>query len=304
MDHIDFAVFFVSFSIYLTGFGISFSLKNSRLKDTAKEFRFVAASILFILLLDLIDYYVDLLIGLEYPKWYFKTYSYLYFSAIILLAWRTPALAAAFLSVKVPQKTKKFFNMVCLVFLVFSLMLTGYNFESSFFEYAKIFPSLFLLLLSLSGSAVYTAIQLLKTKKERSNRLLFAFVLFFSVLATLEDTVISLFDNLKCYPYGAIMLGVFFLWLFIRERKSEPGRIARTMEKRLEELKKSYNLTDREMDVIGLLVDGEDKFSIGEQLFISANTVKSHISSIYRKLEISSRFELYALLNSEKTGAN
>ena len=50
-------------------------------------------------------------------------------------------------------------------------------------------------------------------------------------------------------------------------------------------------LTDRERAVLRLF-DGElSQRQIGENLFVSINTVKSHVKSIYRKLGVSSREE-------------
>jgi DNA-binding NarL/FixJ family response regulator len=51
------------------------------------------------------------------------------------------------------------------------------------------------------------------------------------------------------------------------------------------------NLTDRERQVLDLLIRGASYVQIGEGLGISTNTVQSHIKSIYRKLEVSTKSE-------------
>lgn len=48
-------------------------------------------------------------------------------------------------------------------------------------------------------------------------------------------------------------------------------------------------LTDRELDVLREISNGRSNKEIGEVLFISLATVKSHVLNIYRKLEVSSR---------------
>lgn len=48
-------------------------------------------------------------------------------------------------------------------------------------------------------------------------------------------------------------------------------------------------LTDRERDVLGLLVRGFSNSDIGKQLGISPHTVKNHLRSIYGKLKVSTR---------------
>ncbi len=50
-------------------------------------------------------------------------------------------------------------------------------------------------------------------------------------------------------------------------------------------------LSDRETEVLAKLCDGENYRSIAEALFISSNTVKAHIKSIYEKLHVHTRAE-------------
>jgi DNA-binding NarL/FixJ family response regulator len=48
-------------------------------------------------------------------------------------------------------------------------------------------------------------------------------------------------------------------------------------------------LTNREQEVLELLVDGLSNKAIAEKLFVSPNTVKRHLKSIYEKLDVSTR---------------
>jgi len=48
-------------------------------------------------------------------------------------------------------------------------------------------------------------------------------------------------------------------------------------------------LTTREREVLRLLVAGCTNREIGERLFLSPDTVKTHLGSIYRKLEVDGR---------------
>ena len=48
-------------------------------------------------------------------------------------------------------------------------------------------------------------------------------------------------------------------------------------------------LSDRETDVLRLMCDGGNYRHISEKLFISGETVRSHIKNIYRKLHVNSR---------------
>jgi DNA-binding NarL/FixJ family response regulator len=51
----------------------------------------------------------------------------------------------------------------------------------------------------------------------------------------------------------------------------------------------SYNLSDREKEVLTLLVDGLEYKEIGMKMNVSPNTVRNHISNIYKKLHVTSK---------------
>ncbi len=56
-----------------------------------------------------------------------------------------------------------------------------------------------------------------------------------------------------------------------------------------------HDLTDRELEVLVLLVKGLNNSEIAEKLFVSPSTIKSHVSNILSKFEVSSRTEAVAL---------
>lgn len=57
------------------------------------------------------------------------------------------------------------------------------------------------------------------------------------------------------------------------------------------------NLTPRENEVLSLLLEGKTRKEIGKLLFVSENTVKKQITSIYQKLDVKTRNELFARFN-------
>ncbi len=61
---------------------------------------------------------------------------------------------------------------------------------------------------------------------------------------------------------------------------------------------KEYLLTPRELEVLKPLVQGDDAQDIAGRLYISPNTVKSHIQNIYNKLGVHSRKELLRVVES------
>ena len=63
------------------------------------------------------------------------------------------------------------------------------------------------------------------------------------------------------------------------------------MSSRVNETEEQHttNLTEREQEVLKLLVNGSSYSQIADQLFISINTVKKHIGNIYTKLHVTSK---------------
>ena len=60
---------------------------------------------------------------------------------------------------------------------------------------------------------------------------------------------------------------------------------------------KLFNLTDRQIEIIELIRIGKSNKEIGNFLFISENTVKYHLKTIYDILNIENRREFYKLIN-------
>jgi len=59
--------------------------------------------------------------------------------------------------------------------------------------------------------------------------------------------------------------------------------------------KPGHDLTEREREVLALMVKGMSNPEIAKQLFVTASTVKFHVSSILGKLGVGSRTEAVAL---------
>jgi len=56
----------------------------------------------------------------------------------------------------------------------------------------------------------------------------------------------------------------------------------------------SYNLTNRELDIVRSLVDGNSYKMIAAQFSLSPNTVRNHLRNIYEKLQVHSKSEVVA----------
>lgn len=81
-----------------------------------------------------------------------------------------------------------------------------------------------------------------------------------------------------------------YLYYFISRRYfltyEMAGRVTKTKVKKL-------GISDREAEIVSLLVEGLSNQEIAKKLFISPNTVKTHIKNIYAKLEVNNRLQLF-----------
>jgi DNA-binding NarL/FixJ family response regulator len=61
-----------------------------------------------------------------------------------------------------------------------------------------------------------------------------------------------------------------------------------------------YSLSEREKEILSLLVEGLSKKQIAEKIFLSHHTVDSHLRNIYAKLEVHSRSSAISKAIKEK----
>ncbi|HSD69971.1 MAG TPA: response regulator transcription factor [Woeseiaceae bacterium] len=88
--------------------------------------------------------------------------------------------------------------------------------------------------------------------------------------------------------YVVILCGLFTglgAWIGHRLTRQAPQRPFQINTRALNYL----GISDREREVLALLGAGHSNREIADRLFISTNTVKTHVSNLYQKLEVSRR---------------
>ncbi len=98
---------------------------------------------------------------------------------------------------------------------------------------------------------------------------------------------------------AVISIVFFFLGLYFRKKWKTSGEATSNQGVNYSELKK-LGISDREHEVLQELVKGFSNKEIGEKLFVSESTVKSHVSSIYSKLEVKRRPQ--AIIKAQELG--
>lgn len=81
---------------------------------------------------------------------------------------------------------------------------------------------------------------------------------------------------------------------------TQQNQLKDELEFSFKKIKHSNNLTKREREIIELVLDKGSNSAIANHLNISENTVKSHLTRIYKKLGVQNRNEIIDLFNHTK----
>ena len=84
----------------------------------------------------------------------------------------------------------------------------------------------------------------------------------------------------------------------ILARYGRPIRLEILEDSRMQQFRDKFQLSPREGEILGLLLNGKSNKDIERDLFISHHTVRNHVHNIYQKLSISSRLQLMNLIRT------
>jgi len=148
-------------------------------------------------------------------------------------------------------------------------------------------PHIILLDINLNGS---NGLEIGKMLKEKKPLLKIIVISMHSDIALIKQAQLFGFDAYLLKDIGTqslksairlVMEDKIWDWGIVAEHKPENKF-----------LRNNYNLSPRELQVIGLLVRGFDNEQISKELVLSYHTVKTHRKNIYMKLEISNLSQL------------
>lgn len=117
------------------------------------------------------------------------------------------------------------------------------------------------------------------------------------VMLTVHEDTDTVFDALCAGAVGYLVKGLPPVQLLQAIEEAYQGgapmspAIARKVINSFHRKSTSDPLSNREREVLKMLCEGENYKTIAESLYISSNTVKSHIKNIYAKLHVHTRAE-------------
>ncbi len=96
--------------------------------------------------------------------------------------------------------------------------------------------------------------------------------------------------DVKVFPTSYItpLRTIAFRYAIYLEERMDDGE-------RFRKLAESYSLSKRELQIVARVVAGEDNTMIATRLFLSDNTVRTHLQNVYRKLAINNRISIIQL---------
>lgn len=134
----------------------------------------------------------------------------------------------------------------------------------------------------------------------------FAFAWIFFIPAVINDTFLLETTGIKTFPAVYAVCGIAFLKYFSSGRSdvdiTEGNPVSGSQK--LSQFCEKYGLSAREYEIAGMLIEGAAYNEIADDLFISVNTVKAHIKSIYPKFGVSRRHDLVKMYSAFNPGSD
>jgi DNA-binding CsgD family transcriptional regulator len=134
----------------------------------------------------------------------------------------------------------------------------------------------------------------------RSRKYFYSFILVF-ILAGIYMLLTKLFNNMPPFMYKVPVNPMLYFFvnaiglIYANQAVAQIFSASAAPNNAQPITRDSYadcNITERELEIIKLVLEGQSNKDIADKLFISVNTVKNHIYSVYRKIGIKNRYEL------------
>ena len=118
-------------------------------------------------------------------------------------------------------------------------------------------------------------------------------LLVLSAPTVLHDLFLMAVTGLRFYPLLYSIFSIVIAWTLYR-------RVGASLAP---SIPSEWKLTERESEVVSLVLEGLSNKEIGAKLFISSNTVKTHLRAVFEKSGCRSRFALMSAIASTRAPA-
>lgn len=297
MRQIEILYFLITFIVGIVSLGFIFFFYFNTRKEEIKPFIYFYSSFSLLIVLNFFSSYLRTNIA-EYEGGLYYFFLYLENPVVFtILIFTIPYFIHRL--VKIPNKNMRDKIFVALAFITFILHNASriIDAEAVLIQYATTFKNLVFLMV-----IVYCWFILLKYS--RSNNFLRKLSLSWLILipVIINDTFLLNKTGIKLFPLIYAAVGVVFSLYYYKNTPlgAREKVITNSGAEIHNDFAQKFDLSKREIQVVEFLVDGKSYKEIAEELFISLNTVKTHIKNIYPKLNVSSRHEIVKLMQNMK----
>lgn len=304
MDHLNLFYFFVTFC---AGFLILGSLLFYRILNKQRElnyFLFFYATFTLISFLNLLSSYLKINLNNEADILYYFLKHLENPVVLIIILFTTPYFIHHLTNDEKSKSKNVVIGLIAATLIVFNLLfiyLEPGKAENNWRIFIK--DTIFLSVILYCVLIITIYYRKLEDSEEKKFFRQIVFLLLLLLPAIISDTFFLEYIRFKFFPIVYVLIGIMFFNYYIKiireglqsAGSENPQFTVKKFPKEI--LGNEYGLTQREIEVVELLREGKAYLSIAEELFISVNTVKSHIKKIYQKLNVGNRMELANLID-------
>ena len=306
MQHIIVFSYIFTILVGVSAFTIQWLAGRGESRDRSKEVQRFISMLLLLNLFDFVIYYFDNIINRPSGNLMLSFGDCLI--AILVYLWLQ--VEVSFAGMSSDSKLLKLGQKFILVYLAVWLIAVAFFMEHSWIRLLIDIPLICLLVI---GSAAL----ILQGRKDGENilTLVYESVITFFMTCNYATYLVSESGLLLSTGKNIMDITIFF-WLVINAAnliilykkdfvesflKEDEGTVQTlSLEDAMELVKKKYELTNREIEILTEVYNGKTNTQIAEDLFISESTVKAHIYNIFRKMNVKSRVEAVCIIREEK----
>lgn len=221
---------------------------------------------------------------------------FLEFPVFYLLMFTIPFFAHFLFSVPKQNIKNKFFAIILsIAFIIqhFTEMVLGGIFDSIGDKTEDILLIVVILYSAIIGILYYR-------KLENTVKRIFAFYYLLLLCIYSPGVIVDMFFDrffyLEFYPILYCSFSITYTILLIKYFNHIPlDKIQSIVSQKFID---RYNISPREVEILSQILQGKSNKKIGDKLFISQSTVKTHISNIFEKCNVKNRYALITLISN------
>lgn len=291
--------FYLTFSYSISLFSLAVMIlayMKSKLKSLVYWIVFVASGTLPLLFLTYLDYrYANI------PYWFSGYHDVINYLLQSLAIFTLPMLVNVIFEVKNRKPVEIVFGTLLLTAmgLIVTPYLRGYLNNGTEIE-TLIFFKMYTIIVGIAYTYTFVVfLYKIKSIGHSQDRRFYILSAFFAMVI-FSQGIVPVFktfpEDMLIYAACVFFWNIFFIRYAVARFFKESEFLSQNSS---ETIIANLNLTEREKEILLLLVQGMQNKDIGGKLFISEGTVKTHIQNIYKKLGVRNRVQLFNLLKGE-----